>query len=129
MRRIVRGPRFVLMRTARQRGLPAPARTCASMPGPPRMQYGAADLVVPREPGMPGVVREQWMRYSKSIRRRSIRLALVPMLVATGLTIGTDAHALDPTAADILARFTPPSGQLDPVLQALSAGTITTEVP
>lgn len=39
------------------------------------------------------------------------------------------ATASDTTTSDILARVTPPDGQLDPVLSALAAGRITTHIP
>jgi hypothetical protein len=57
------------------------------------------------------------------------RLGAASLLFALAVIHPLRATAADTTALDILARFTPPTGELDPVMSALAAGRLTTHVP
>ena len=60
---------------------------------------------------------------------RRIRTGAAFALAVTAMLHPVRANATDAVAADILARFTPPNGEHDPLLAALAAGRITTDVP
>ncbi len=56
------------------------------------------------------------------------RGGLAALVVALAALNSIPADAASTKAADILARLSPPSGPLDPLLAALSAGTITADI-
>ncbi len=66
----------------------------------------------------------------KHHRRTGLGHLMVAALLAGPALLVTPATAeTDEVAQDLLARYTPPDGNLDPLMAALAAGTITTDVP